>query len=195
MHPVVHHGLPRDSQAARCRAQALSLSSGAGGDLVVTTVDTGRATLGALLLLPLPECRTLLDVVRDDDPDDPRLRALLSLVRQVVEDDRVPDPAALLAHAQATGALKRGELTALALLLTELVAVEACPIPAAAGWYAAGLVESSVRRRVLEAAERLRDAADSSSREGLVEVVHAELVDLVAALERLTAPVALGGAA
>ena len=194
MYPVVHYGRPRGSQACRCRTQDVSVSSRAGGGLV-NTVDTGRATLGALLLLPLPECQTLLNAVRDDDPDDPRLRVLLSLVRQVVKDDRVPDPAALLAHAQSTGTLKRGELTALALLLTELVAVEACPIPAAAGWYAAGLVETSVRRRVLEAAERLRDAADRSSLEGLVEVVHAELVDIVAALERLTAPIALGGAA
>ena len=161
----------------------------------MTTVDTGRATLGALLLLPLPDCRTLLEVVRDDDPDDPRLRVLLELVRQVVTQDRVPDAPTVLAHAQATGTLKRGELTALALLLTELVSVDACPIPAAAGWYAAGLLESAVRRRVLDAAERLRDAAESGSREGLVEVTHAELVELVAALERLTAPVVLGGAA
>lgn len=161
----------------------------------MTTIDTGRATLGALLLLPVADCRALLDVVHDDDPDDPRLRVLLSLVRELIAEGQASDPAAILAHAQSTGALRRGELTGLALLLTELVAVDACPIPAAAGWYAAGLIESSVRRRVTEAAERLADVADSGSRETLVEVVHGELVDLVAALERLSAPVSLGGAA
>lgn len=162
---------------------------------MTATVDAGRATVGALLVLPIRECETLLEVVRDDDPDDPRLRVVLELVRELVAEGRQPDPVAVLAHAQGSGRVRRSELTAVALLLTELVSIDACPLPAAAGWYAAGLVESSVRRRVSEAVVRLGEAADSSPVEGLVEVVHAELVDLVHALERLAAPVTLGGAA
>lgn len=161
----------------------------------MTTVDLGRATVGALLVLPVRECVTLLAVIRDDDPDDPRLRALLKLVRQVVETGRAPDPVTVLAHAQETGALRRGEMTALALLLTELVSVDACPLPAAAGWYAAALVESAVRRRLTETADRLRTVADSSPREGLGYVVHAEMRDLVDACARLASPIVLGGTA
>lgn len=158
----------------------------------MTAVDVSRATVGALLVLPVRECLTLLAVIRDDDPGDPRLRALLKLIRQVVETGRAPDPVTVLAHAQETGALRRGEMTALALLLTELVSVDACPLPAAAGWYAAGLVESAVRRRVTESADRLREVADGSSREALIDVVHAELVDLVDTCERLASPIVLG---
>lgn len=194
MHPVVPHGRDRRAPASRRNRRPLSLSARLAGDLV-NGIDAGRATVGALLVLPVRECAALLEVVRDDDPDDPRLRVVLELVRELVAEGRSPDPVAVLAHAQASGRVRRGELTAVALLLTELVSVDACPLPAAAGWYAAGLVESSVRRRVSEAVVRLGDAADGSPVEGLVEVVHSELVDLVNALERLTAPVVLGGAA
>jgi len=194
VHPVVHHDRARGAPASRRNRRPLSLSARLAGDLV-NGIDAGRATVGALLVLPVRECAALLEVVRDDDPDDPRLRVVLELVRELVAEGRSPDPVAVLAHAQASGRVRRGELTAVALLLTELVSVDACPLPAAAGWYAAGLVESSVRRRVSEAVVRLGDAADSSPVEGLVEVVHSELVDLVNALERLTAPAVLGGAA
>lgn len=194
MHPVVPHGRARGAPASRRNRRPLSLSARLAGDLV-NGIDAGRATVGALLVLPVRECAALLEVVRDDDPDDPRLRVVLELVRELVAEGRSPDPVAVLAHAQASGRVRRGELTAVALLLTELVSVDACPLPAAAEWYAAGLVESSVRRRVSEAVVRLGDAADSSPVEGLVDVVHSELVDLVNALERLTAPVVLGGAA
>lgn len=161
----------------------------------MSSIDVARATVGALLMLPTPSCRELLAVLRDDDPDDPRLRVILRLARELVAEDRQPDPVAVLAHAQASGSVKRSEQTAVALLLTELVSLEGCPLPAAAGWYAASLVESATRRRVTEAAERLRFTADSSTVDGLDETVRVEAVEIVAAVDRLRTPVVIGGGA
>lgn len=159
------------------------------------TIDPARAAIGACLMLPLPDVRRILEVVADTDPDDPRLRVLLVLVRSLADQGRRPDAASVVAYARSTGTVRSSEVTGLALLVSELVAVEGCPIPSAGGVYALALVEHAVRRRIGEAAERLRIAAEESSLDGLAHAVEVEGEAMHSAVGRLATPVILGGAA
>lgn len=162
---------------------------------MTAVVSPERALVGALLLLPVADGRRLLGVVRDDDPADPRLRTVLAAVRELVADDVRPDPVAVHARLRAEGRVTTAGLAGLAVLLAELTSVESVPVPLAARAYARAVVEESVRRRVTEAADRLRQVADNGGTESLVRVVAGELSDAVAAVSRLADPSVLGGAA
>lgn len=166
----------------------------AGGDPMTATIDPARATVGAMLLLPLDDVRQVLAVVEDTDPDDPRLRAVLGFIRALAEEGRRPDAITVLSHARASGEVRSSSVTPLAVLLTEVATVEECPVPLAVGVYARALVEHAVRRRITEAAERLRNVADTGSGEGLHLVVEVECAAMVRAVSRLAVPVVVGGA-
>ena len=150
-----------------------------------------RACIGGLLCLPIERCRAVLAAIDNDDPDDPRLRVILRLVREVVAAGKRPDPIVVWAHAQTSGTIRRDELNGLSTELTRLASVESCPIPLACGDYAASMREGAVRRTVTDTAERLRVVAAESSAETLSVVVRDVLVLLVYEIGRLSVPILL----
>lgn len=147
-----------------------------------------RAAVGALLLLSLADVTDVLALLRDDDPADPRLRVVLQLVREIATAGDRPDAAAVWRHAQATGAVRTTRLGALGALLAELTNADTVPVPLSARANAAAVVEAAVRRRVVEAADRLRQAADVADAATLPEVAGAELAAVATACRRLTHP-------
>lgn len=147
-----------------------------------------RAAVGALLLLPLADVTDVLALLRDDDPADPRVRVVLRLVRAVAEAGDRPDAAAVWRFAQATGAVRTTRLGALGALLAELTNAETVPVPLSARANATAVVEAAVRRRVVEAADRLRQAADVADVDTLPGVVGTELAAIATECRRLTHP-------
>jgi replicative DNA helicase len=137
--------------------------------VTVPTTDPGRVLVGAALHGALG----VLDVIRDDDLADPRLRVVAGVIRQLAEAGVASDPTTVLAHAQATGTVTGAEaVRGFALLLTELYA--GCPTPASARWYAAAALGAAVRRRCQELSTRIGQAAEAESLESLLTLVDAE---------------------
>jgi len=132
-----------------------------------------RAAVGALLLLPLGDVLDVLALLADDDPGDPKVRFVLRMVREVATAGDRPDAAAVWRHAQATGAVRTTRLGALGALLAELTNADTVPVPLSARANATAVVEAAVRRRVVEAADRLRQAADVADAATLPEVAGA----------------------
>ena len=147
-----------------------------------------RAAVGALLLLPLGDVLDVLALLADDDPGDPKVRFVLRMVREVATAGDRPDAAAVWRHAQATGAVRTTRLGLLAATLADLSNAETVPIPLAARANAHAAVQAAVRRRVVEAADRLRQAADDADVDTLPTVAGAELAAVAAACRRLTHP-------
>jgi replicative DNA helicase len=155
-------------------------------------IDPARATIGALLLLPLEDVRAVLAAVHDDDPEDPRLRRLLGAIRALADQGARPDPVRVLDYLRSAGGVTRDGLPGLQLMLAELVAPECVPIPRAVPAYAAALVQEAVRRRVAEAAQALAEVAESGSVDDVATIAERESVAAVLAAGRLSAAVPLG---
>lgn len=153
------------------------------------------ATIGALMLLPLPDAAAVLRFIKDDDPADPKLRSILGAIRELVEQGITPDATAVDRHLLTTGAVGRSNHGALAVLLTHLVSVDVVPIPRAVSSYAMGMIEETVRRQVAETAANLGELAERSNIDRLVDVTAKAAVDMVEACARLRHPIVLAGAA
>lgn len=146
----------------------------------MTLVDPERAYIGALLNLPLPRAADAAALVRIDDLGDPQLQVVLEATQQLVADGIAPDPAAVLAHIRADGTVTGpAAVETIALLLLELY--QDVAIPMSAPLYARAVLDEAVRRRCLEAGDRIRQAVESCGLEGLVELVQRE-ADAVLAL-------------
>lgn len=157
-------------------------------------IHPARAAIGALMQLPVPKCAAVLDRLRDDDPDDPRLRMILASIRALVADGRTADPVIVFHELHTSGRVHGGDLGALGVLLSELVSVETCPMPSLAEQYATVAIESAVRRRISEAAERITYASNNSGVEALVGVLQAEFQAVADEVDRLPRPASEGGA-
>lgn len=137
-------------------------------------MNAERAYIGALLLLPAAPAAAAAALVGPPDLEDPRMRVVMQLVRDVTARGVAPDPVVCLSHARASGAVTTAHaITALAGLLHELYAE--CPLPASVAYYAVAVLDESLRRRCVELGERIRQAGESASLAELVRVVGAEV--------------------
>lgn len=140
----------------------------------MTTTDPERAFVGAVLQLPADAAQKALDLIRDEDIGDPRLRVVVAVARQLVEAGMAPDPVAVLAHARSTGTVTRADAVRnFSLLVSDTYAQ--CPTPASVRFYAAAVLEEALRRRSTEMAVRIGQAADGESIESLVGLVDGEV--------------------
>ena len=161
----------------------------------MSVLDPERAFIGALLWLPVESAARAAALVESDDLADPRLRVVVQLVRDVAADGAAPDPVVILAHARAAGTVRTAHaIKSLAELLADLYAD--CPLAASVGYYAAAVLDGSLRRRCALLGERIGQIADSASLAELVRVVGAEVVEVfelrnrrAAVLARLGMPV------
>jgi replicative DNA helicase len=136
---------------------------------MTVTADPARALVGAAL----HGAPGVLELIRDDDLADPRLRVVAGVVRQLAEAGATPDPTTVLAHARATGTVTRAAaVQAFALLLHELTTE--CPVPASARFYAVAVRDEVIRRRCAELAARIGPAAVLESLGSLRALVDAE---------------------
>jgi replicative DNA helicase len=141
-----------------------------------------RALVGALLHLNLTEATTVRAEFQADDLDDPRLRIIVGLIDRCLDESVIPDSAAVLTAGRTSAAVTASRLSEVGHLLITLT-VE-CPIPASASVYALGIVEASVRRRIMEAATRL-DQTSSAYLTTALNVVTEEMQPLTAATNRI----------
>ncbi|MDP9417226.1 MAG: hypothetical protein M3P48_05195 [Actinomycetota bacterium] len=141
--------------------------------MTAPTTDPEHAVVGAVLHLSDDVAVQVLDLIHDSDLEDPRLRVVAGLARQLAESGIAPDPVTVLAHARATGAVvKPDAIRGLTKLLGDVYG--GCPTPASWRWYAVAVLDEALRRRCTEAATRLGQAADGESLESLLLVLDRE---------------------
>lgn len=141
--------------------------------MTAPTTDPGRALVGAVERMPADAASRALALFRDEDLADPRVRVVAAVCRQLAEQGIAPDPAAILAHARATGTVSRAEAVRnFALLVADLYA--GCPTPASAPFYVVAVLEDAIRNRVAEASARLAQAAEAESLPSLLTLVDTE---------------------
>jgi replicative DNA helicase len=140
-------------------------------------LDPERAYIGALLWLPADSTGRMASLVGPEDLADVQLRVALQLVRELAAAGVPPDPVAVLAHARAAGTVTTQHATkALAELLADLYG--SVPTAASVNYYAACVLDDSLRRRCAVAGERIAQAAERSSLAALVGTVGAEVVQV-----------------
>lgn len=141
---------------------------------MTAALDPERAYVGALLWHPAESAAQMAALVEPGDFADPRLRVVLQLVRDVAADGAAPDPVVCMAHARAAGTVST---THAVKQLTELVAelYGAVPLPASVGFYAAAVLDGSLRRRCAELGERIGQAAETAALADLVALVGLEV--------------------
>jgi replicative DNA helicase len=153
----------------------------------IADVAAEAALLGAALLAPRSAARVLTNLFERDFTD-PRHRLVFSAIVGCLRRGVPPDPVTVLEEARARGFLAGGyspDRNAGA-LLHDLV--QGCPLPSSAAHYARVVLDRSARRRALEAAERIRQAATHSQLEDLAAVVHQEAEAARRAADRAQLP-------
>ena len=152
-------------------------------------LDPERAFIGALLWLPVESAAGAAALVEPEDLADPRLRVVLGLVRDVVADGARPDPVICLARARSAGTVSTAHgIKALAELVFDLYS--GCPLAASVGWYAAAVLDGSLRRRCAELGERIGQAAETVALAELVGLVGSEVIAVCALRNRRAAVLA-----
>lgn len=141
---------------------------------IIVTTDAAEAFLGAVLHQDRLFAGAFLRRVTEDDLADPRHRAIFRLAVDLVNRGEAPDPTAVFAEAQRRGDI-HGEQrsSALSKLLIDLFT--RCPIPNAGDHYAIAVLDGSLRRRILQAGQRLAQVAEESGLEDAMTVVEREL--------------------
>ena len=140
-----------------------------------------EAILGAAMLAPEHAAGIVADLTGDDFSD-PRHEDVLGAIRALVDQGVLPDPVAVLGELHRTGTVPATADRGPGNLLADLVA--AAPVPASAGSYRRIVAEHSLRRRVVQAAERLTQAADDSPTDTLGQLLADETGALTLLLER-----------
>jgi replicative DNA helicase len=150
----------------------------------MSVVDPEAAYVGALLHLPPAAALDAIRLITPEDFADPRMTLIITACRELAGRGLQPDPTVVLAHLR-THATVRGAdaLTSFALLLVDLYA--SVPVPASVRYYAAGLLDLSLRRRVTEMSTRLAQAADRDSTGSLTDLVRTEVAAVAAVHARL----------
>lgn len=136
--------------------------------------EAEAAVLGCVLQLPADEAAVLADRLEVEDFVEPRHRAVLAAARALLLRHEPADPITVLGELRRTGL--EASFTAdraAAVYLTDLL--NAAPVLGSAGHYLRVVLEHRYRRRVLEAGERLQQAAGSSDLEDLHRLVATEV--------------------
>lgn len=138
----------------------------------IGSADAEVAVLGALLHVG-GSGRRIAAELEPEDFTDPRCRLVLAAIRGCIARREPPCPVAVLAELRRTGH-ERSFLAdrSAGVLLADLYA--AVPIPASAAVYLRAVVEHRARRRVVEAADRLAQAAGALALDELHELVRSE---------------------
>jgi replicative DNA helicase len=143
------------------------------------------AVLGCLLHLSAAEGASLAETLQDEDFTDPRHRAVLQAARTCLDEGAPADPVTVLGELRRSGAERSFTADRSAgVFLTELL--QACPSETMAGWYARIVVEHAVRRRVLEAAQRVVQVVGEGAFEVVTSLALAEWTAIVQQLDRVS---------
>lgn len=129
----------------------------------------------------------LLDLLHEDDFTAPLHRVVLAAIKVVAERGLRPDPVIVLEQLRHVGALPVNTDRSPGVVLLDLL--QSCPVPGSVDYYAAGVMEHTVRRRVATVGVRLAQAAQRSDYDELVYDATAaltEIVDLVARAKQVT---------
>jgi replicative DNA helicase len=131
------------------------------------------AFIGALPHLPVATAGEALALVHDDDLADPLNQQILGVARALVAEGIPPDPVAVFARARADGVVSGADaICRLSLRLADLYA--GCPTPASWRYYGTAVIDEALRRRCLELAARVTQAAEGSPLDVLIDVLDAE---------------------
>jgi replicative DNA helicase len=146
-------------------------------------IQSERAVVGTLLLAGDVVTGEILAMLNDADFLDPKCRLLITVVRALHEAGAPHDAAATAIHVASRGFLSPGAPRMnLATYLIELVST--APPPVTGQWWARRVLEAAARRRIAAAGARLISVADAGDVEELTEIVAAEMIGTLAALER-----------
>lgn len=153
-------------------------------------IEAERAFVGALLLhRSADRAAHAAGLIESGDLRDPRLRVVHGLVVELAGQGVVPDPVAVLGRARGAGTVTTAHaVSALALLLADLYAE--CPLPAQVGYYAALVLDGSLRRRCSELGVRIGQAAETAALAELVGLLDAEVLAVAALRDRRAATLA-----
>ncbi len=142
---------------------------------MTAALDPERAYVGALLYMPAADAVRSAQLIEPGDLADPRLRVVLQLIRDVAAAGAAPDPVVVLAHARSEGTVTTAHaIGELGIALADLYA--GCPLPGSTGWYAAAVLDGSLRRRCAELGERIGQVAETAALAELVRVVGSEVL-------------------
>jgi len=146
------------------------------------------ALLGAVLIAAEAGCARAAAVLGDARPDDftdPRHELVATAVRALLDRGVPPDAVVLLAELRRTGAASWFVADrAAGVFVADLVA--ACPAVAMAEHYRAQLVEATTRRRAVQAAGRVKQAAEGAGNlADLCALVDREMAAVRAAVRRV----------
>jgi len=144
---------------------------------IVACVEAERALLSCVLALPYPDALELVESLEAQDFTDPRLQDVLASSRRILTGGDRPDAVTVLGDLQREGLASAFSANREAgTYLVDLAA--AAPSVGSWGHYRRIVVESTWRRRVQQAGERLLQAAGQSALDDLEQLVAAEVVDL-----------------
>lgn len=163
-----------------------SIVPAAGRDLAA--LDAEAALVGSLLHLPAPAALDALDLVTTEDFADLRLSVLAGVCQQLVAAGADPDPVLVLAHVRRHAIVTGVDaVKTMTLLLAELYG--SVPVPASWRHYLLAVLDGALRRRCVELAVRIGQAAEGESIGSLVALVDRE-AQAVRELAARRAPVA-----
>ncbi len=132
-----------------------------------------EAFVGALLHMQVPTAKEALDLIHEHDLADYLHEQIVTVARLLVADNIPPDPAAALVRARADGIVSGGAaIQAFAQRMADLYA--AVPTPCSWRYYANGVIDEALRRRCVEMAARVAQAAETSSLDVLIDLLDAE---------------------
>ncbi|SEP02805.1 DnaB-like helicase N-terminal domain-containing protein [Trujillonella endophytica] len=158
------------------RVQTGAVTNMPGGQVHGTAtygLDAESAFVGAVLHMPAPLAGQALDLVHDDDLGDYMHGLIVTTMRRLVAERIAPDPAVVLARARADGIVTGSvAVSAFALRLAELFG--SVPTPASWRSYALGTIDDALRRSCIALGDRVRQAAEGSALDVMVDILDAE---------------------
>lgn len=153
--------------------------------------EAEAAVLGCLLSLPLRPAREVAWTLQLEDFTDPRHRAVFEAIGDCMLADTPADPVTVLGELRRSGAEScMTDDRSAGVFLADLMA--AAPVVASVQHYAQVVIEHRVRRRLVEAAERLRQMAERAQLDAVRGVALEEWTALSVAFNRLDEPAGLG---
>jgi replicative DNA helicase len=157
-------------------------------DTITVTTDAEEAYIGAVLHQPVFFAKSLIDCVTEADLADPRHRAIRRWADSLCARRIDPDPASVFAEAQRCGDIHGGQRSAaLSKLLVDLYT--RCPLRNAGYHYANAVLDGALRRRILQAGQRLTQAAEESALDEAMHVVSDEIQAIYALFARRKAAI------
>jgi replicative DNA helicase len=149
----------------------------------VAAIEAEMAVIGSMLVAREP--LALLDVLDDEtDLTLPALQKVAAAIRRLAAAGSPVDCVTVLGELRRVGeTVTAAGQTDVGLLLFQYA--EAAPVPSSAGWYLRGVLEASLRRRVLEVGIRLAQRAATAGIDELLDCLSADLSAVASVKARL----------